>query len=829
MHRLLRLILSGIVSTTFVLAHAQSVRWSPDSGSLAQSQNNELKLVYESCEPSAEPSIPSVNGLMLQRVGQSSSYNNFNGRMTQTVVLNYLARPSERDPLTIPSFAVETNKGKLTVPAVSFEVGEARVGASGASLASIANSKLTTPKEVWAGEVFPITYTLSISGRKRFGLGGNMDWNSSPLIVESWPGLEKSETVTNGEPRVLITSHTRAMAKNGGAITLNATTQIVNIATSVDFFGNPTGEPFSINSDRPTLNVKPLPGGEPANFNGAVGQFTLESKVVPATLTVGEPLTWTLTLSGTGNWPDISGLPARDASKDFKVVQPQAKRTLKEGTTFEGTLVEDVILIPTKPGTYVLGPYTWSYFDPAKNRYETVTTGKTTVTVGAAPINPIADASANNTAATKTAPKQLAAPPSLPTKIPRDPLPGKETAHVPLSSSTLTIILLSPLPVLLGLWLWLALGRARKTDPLRPQREARARLAATLAELRNTKETAQIHILLQSWQQDVRVLWQIPHAVPAGTHFVEDATTGRAMAALWNEAERTLYRAATSLPADWITRAESALAAKTLKPFSIGQLFRPRNLLPFAALFALLVVAPAPQAQAADGRYSYDRGDFSEAEKIWRESIKKEPLDWIARHNLALSLAQQNRWSEAAAHATAAFIQQPANPAVQWHFALTLEQAGYTPTTLSNFVKPSPAYEFARQASPGEWQCVLIASAILAALCLAALLIRTYLLRSAWITPVAWSVFALSLCMVLIAFISLRLYAPAVDQNAAIVWRATTLRSIPTEADTTQKTTPLAAGSIARIDKNFLGWNRLAFTNGQTGWVRQEDVVKLWQ
>jgi hypothetical protein len=62
-----------------------------------------------------------------------------------------------------------------------------------------------------------------------------------------------------------------------------------------------------------------------------------------------------------------------------------------------------------------------------------------------------------------------------------------------------------------------------------------------------------------------------------------------------------------------------------------------------------------------------------------------------------------------------------------------------------------------------------------------------------------------------------------------IVGRTSTLRSIPTEADTSQKTSPLAAGSIALADREFLGWRRLTFENGQTGWVRKDDIVPLWK
>jgi hypothetical protein len=86
----------------------------------------------------------------------------------------------------------------------------------------------------------------------------------------------------------------------------------------------------------------------------------------------------------------------------------------------------------------------------------------------------------------------------------------------------------------------------------------------------------------------------------------------------------------------------------------------------------------------------------------------------------------------------------------------------------------------------------------------------------------------LCLLLLLAAAVAWRAYGEAADSRAAVVWRAGILRSIPTEADVDQKTTPLAAGSVAKINKSFLGWVRLSFENGETGWVRTEEAVPLW-
>ena len=74
----------------------------------------------------------------------------------------------------------------------------------------------------------------------------------------------------------------------------------------------------------------------------------------------------------------------------------------------------------------------------------------------------------------------------------------------------------------------------------------------------------------------------------------------------------------------------------------------------------------------------------------------------------------------------------------------------------------------------------------------------------------------------------MRTYGIAADARAVIVIRAGTLRSIPTEADTTQKTVAVAGGTMAIVDRTFLGWSHVAFENEQTGWLRKEEIVELW-
>ena len=831
MHRLSSLFALVFSLTAFVaITHAQSVRWEPPAGTLAYGQTSELQLIFEGCAPKGDPVIPTIEGLVLQRAGQASQTFINNGTVTRTETLTYAARPTQQAPIAIPTFTVETDKGRLTVSATNYSVGEATIGQSNVSLESVASSRITAPKDVWAGEVFPFSYTLNVGRRYFYSVGSNFpEWNPAPLTSEEWIKPEIAETVINNDNRVVITYKSRALLKSPGKATLNAAVQLVNITTGssgLGFFPRQNLEQYSITSTRPVINVRPLPTGAPASFNGAVGQFTLKSNVVPATASVGEPITWTLTLAGTGNWPDLSGLPARSVSKDFRTVQPQAKRTLKEGTLFDATLVEDVVLIPSRPGNYTLGPTTWSYFDPSKGEYQTISTAPVVVTVSpAADTNqPAATPTSNATATNSGQPR----PPAVPSAIPRDPLPDDDEVSTPLTAGAFILALITPAVVLLLFWFWLALRHARETDPLRPRREARDRIAATLSELRTAKDQTQIAALLLAWQKDTARLWQIPQAVPAAANFPAEETQ---WAALWTDTERALYRDSSPLPSDWINRAEAALLAQPVRAFSALQLFRLGNLFPFAALLMFGLLVPASTLLAADGHKAYDSGDFVAAEQAWRKTLVDTPTNPTAHHNLALALAQQSRWGEAAAHAAAAFAQQPNNAAISWNLVFTLERAGYAPSVFSGFVSSHPPHLLARQLSAPGWQNVTILAVTLAAIGGALLLIRAYGNQTRWIKITVITTFTVAILLAGAAAFSLRVYSPIDDARSAIVWRTTTLRSIPTEADTTQKTTSLAAGTVAIVDRAFLSerWVRLCFPNGQTGWVRQEDLVKLWR
>jgi tetratricopeptide (TPR) repeat protein len=871
------------------VASAQRVYWEPNAGSLAFEQTSTLQLVFENCAPEGDPKLPSLDGLDLQFTISESSFAMVNMSVTRKRILNFDARPTKRPEVRIPAFDVATDKGAQHVEAATFAIGNATVGRTAIPLETAASARLTPAEGAfWAGEVFSVTYTLDVAERFNPRNPGSVMWKPAPLSVEDWLQPEHFSSTSGGEPRVGLIYKARGYIATPGSYQIPAASQeivlVINTSGNLLFpFSAPDMVKHTVTSNEPSLTIKPLPDGAPADFAGAVGQFTLTSKVVPTAVGVGEPITWTLNLSGTGNWPDVHGLPAREVSKDFKVLQPQAKRTPVEGKLFDATLAEDVVLIPTKAGTYTLAPVSYSYFDPRKGTYETAQTEGMTVTVTPAgtgepnsrPLFVPPSVTAQPAAPTASAfTPQLAGPPVPPAAIPRDPLRGSDTGWVPLHAWAWNLWLLASVIWLIPAWLILSALRSRQTDPLQPQRDARRRLAQILSSLPAASNAAARVDALHAWQRDAAALLDIPHAAPtpailARHSGIPDATAaagpdGDRWARLWADADRALYGRENILPGDWLVRAEAALEATRVPGWQASSLFLPRNLLPWFAGFqarfsrpetgvivsaiVLLLLfsairppvfaateeeqasAPKPSKYYAGPLDAYNAGDFGAAEQGWRDTVARQPADWVARHNLGLALAQQGHWPEAAAQWTSAFLLDPRDESVRWHLGLGFERADYTPPGFAEFALASGPHLLARLASPAEWQWLLVGAGFVLATGLLLLLVRAYRnLSNGWTRPAAFAAIALAFVVILAAVMSLHFYGETTDPNVAIAWHQVLLRSIPTEADTQQKTSSLPAGSLGIVNHEYVGWVRLVFANGQTGWVRQQDIVWLYR
>lgn len=150
----------------------------------------------------------------------------------------------------------------------------------------------------------------------------------------------------------------------------------------------------TITSNQFTMHVHSLPDeGRPENFSGAVGEFAVSSDAQPATVAMGEPVTLTFGITGSGNF-DYVHCPVLADDAHWKAYAATSTITFTDEERTQGTKTFEQLVMPEENGNVPLPRATFSYFNTRLKQYVTVPINLPTVAVtGAMPI-PTATASA---------------------------------------------------------------------------------------------------------------------------------------------------------------------------------------------------------------------------------------------------------------------------------------------------------------------------------------------------------------------------------------------------------------------------------------------------
>ena len=100
----------------------------------------------------------------------------------------------------------------------------------------------------------------------------------------------------------------------------------------------------------------------------------------------------------------------------------------------------------------------------------------------------------------------------------------------------------------------------------------------------------------------------------------------------------------------------------------------------FASLALVCVAISTLESDSDEGIDNYNAGAFAKAETSWKQDLVSSGGDWALRNNLGLAAAQQDKWGEAIAHWTSAFLLQTRNSDIKWNLEVGLSKgAAITP------------------------------------------------------------------------------------------------------------------------------------------------------
>lgn len=363
-----------------------------------------------------------LDGLPVVQRSQSTQVNIINFQMTATVNYTFVLLPQREGTFTIPPLAIRVGSDVYPTEPLTLEVSGSgslnppgavpqqaqpsqpfrpapgmtappapapTPGQQGVPIDQIARMELIVPQtEVFVGQVVPVELRLYLDNRFQFELGQMPNFSGEGFVAERLSEPEQRSQVIDGVPYEVITFTSSLTPVKSGALQIPPAEFVCNVivpGTSRrtgslfdDFFG---GDPFGgmfgerrelqVRSNAVNLQALPVPkDGRPADFAGAIGQFSLSQRMDPARGEVGEPMKLKVEISGAGNFKGIPQ-PALEETDGWRIYSGGDKFAPADAIGFGGSKTFDITVMPTKEVTQ--SPVAqFSYFDPVERKFVTL-------------------------------------------------------------------------------------------------------------------------------------------------------------------------------------------------------------------------------------------------------------------------------------------------------------------------------------------------------------------------------------------------------------------------------------------------------------------------
>ncbi|OGU67429.1 MAG: hypothetical protein A2X62_15230, partial [Stygiobacter sp. GWC2_38_9] len=382
-------------------SYAQKFSASIERTTVGQNDRFQVDFTFEGGDVNSVSNFrqPNFAGFrVLSGPNQSSSMQIINGRASGSISLSYILQPSNVGEFTMGSASIDyAGKTYSTQPIkIKVEKGspqqQQQSSSGGYNQQELAKSVFIVAEanksRVIQGEQITITYKLYT----KLNI-------ASPQITKlpSYEGFWSEEIgpikqinfdleMYRGERfRVAKIKQVALFPSKTG--TLNVTPFELNVPVIVkkkrtgndmfdeffndSFFGRSETVQFLAKSNTLKVQVDPLPGGAPASFNGAVGNFTFRAEVDKQNVTTNESITLRMNLSGSGNIKLLNA-PQPQLPGGFEKYEPKTVENINRGGVVSGQKIIDYLIVPRSSGTKEIPAVEFTYFNPSSKKYVTL-------------------------------------------------------------------------------------------------------------------------------------------------------------------------------------------------------------------------------------------------------------------------------------------------------------------------------------------------------------------------------------------------------------------------------------------------------------------------
>jgi hypothetical protein len=323
----------------------------------------------------------------------------------RSVIHTYSVVPQRAGDFVIPAQQVTVDGNTYTTQPVNLKVGGSASSGGGPSGGAdqggdtgggrLYYAEFVVPKDTaYIGEAVPFEIRLYVDARVRAQLEEMPEITAQGCTVQKTNKPDQTEVTRYGREYVMVTYKSAVTAAKAGNLQLGPVTVAAEAQIpqrrrrpsgggfNDPFFQNPffddafqmmsPPQQITIKGDPVALTALPLPvDGQPRSFAGAVGEFTMTTSVKPTMVEAGDPITVTAKIEGRGDFDRVTAP---------QITNPDGWRTYPPSSKFEGD--DDVGISGTKTFEMAAIPETkktaspaleWSYFDPIKEQYVTLT------------------------------------------------------------------------------------------------------------------------------------------------------------------------------------------------------------------------------------------------------------------------------------------------------------------------------------------------------------------------------------------------------------------------------------------------------------------------
>jgi len=395
----LRFLLALIVLLAWcapAILRAASFTATLDRETVAVGETATLTLKFEGGQPKSIPTPPPQANLQMSGQGSSRNISIIDGQYSASISQNFALTPTQPGVYTIPGLKAEVDGQVLTTQPLKLTAVKAGSTAADSGGEKLAFFKLFVPrKEVYVGEVLGVEFQVYV----REGLANTENilqsfdqYGGCPVKAE---GVSILKTAHAQRRRMRVGNATYGVATlvtslstvKTGPLTLGS--MDVNLVLQIPLPNQRRRDPFdpfgmfqqmqvderrvALSAEPETLTVLPLPKENvPADFNGAVGSFTMTLSAGPTNVAAGDPVTVKVQISGRGAFDSLT-LPEQSAWHDFKTYPPTTKIDTTDALGLQGSKTFEQVVVPQSQDIKALPAVSFSFFDPDQKCYRTLT------------------------------------------------------------------------------------------------------------------------------------------------------------------------------------------------------------------------------------------------------------------------------------------------------------------------------------------------------------------------------------------------------------------------------------------------------------------------